>query len=141
MCLRLQRRSRCVCDAHEHWREAMAFPSGLVAAVFLPPTHSRRGEWGDWPKEGERVRRVAVVLRLCVSASLRVPVPCPSPGCVSCVCSRGRERELGVRGCVRACVRCLSEPARVGWVALVVDDRPVWDRGTSVQECSVWFDN
>lgn len=90
------------------------------------PDAQQAGRGGDGPKEGERVRRVAAagcLMRVCVSASLllcvslnpSVPAVCPG---ASFVRERERERELGVCACV-------------GWVALVVDDRPVWDWGTS----------
>lgn len=42
MCLRQQRRSR-LCDAHEHWREAMAFPCGLRLVSF--PRRTAGGGW------------------------------------------------------------------------------------------------
>lgn len=132
MCLRQQRQSRC--DAHEHWREAMAFPCGMAAVSF--PRRTAGGERGRRAKRG-RARPACgssswCLMRACVSASLllavclnpSVPAVCPG---ASWVRERERERELGV---------C----ARVGWVALVVDDRPVWDWGTKCV-CGLTIDN
>lgn len=105
----------------------MAFPCGMAAVSF--PRRTVGGERGRRAKRG-RARPACgsswvldAGVCLCVSASLllyvslnpSVPAVCPG---ASCVQERERERELGVCACV-------------GWVALVVDDRPVWDWGTS----------
>lgn len=80
-----------------------------------------------WPRYapgggGERERTLCVPC-LCVSAS-------PCPPCLFVRVRPACERERVGVGCV-----C----ARVGWMALVVDDRPVWDWATSA--CGLTIDN
>lgn len=108
----------------------MAFPSGMVAAVFLPPTHSRRGEGetgqkresalpasGSWLAVRECgsvslcVASLYASLRLCLSIlSLQLSQSLLLSGCVLGAwgvreCVRRRETELGVPcACVGACV-------------------------------------
>lgn len=152
MCLRQQRRSRC--DAHEHWREAMAFPCGMAAVSF--PRRTAGGERGRRAKRGRArpacgssssrsssrswcwcLLDAGVSLRLCVSCVSCVslclslsPVPSVPAGLSGCVLrEEGGEGETELGVC-----------ARVGWVALVVDDRPVWDWGTTCV-CGLTIDN
>lgn len=106
--MRQQRRSRC--DAHEHWREAMAFPCRL-RAVSPSPDARQAGGGRREPKEGERVwawacgRATARLMRPCVPVSL-----CPFSVCVRLPVRLSVRLPACLCVCFCLCVRCLSVP-------------------------------